>query len=349
MNTFGFSRSIDRQVLSVFCAAAIGLLVLCATGSSAANIPIIVNGQQVQFDTPPIERSGRVFVPLRGVFEKLGASVVYDNGLINATGNGRSIQLRIGSTTATVDGSTQLLDVAPFLVGPRTYVPLRFVSQALGATVDWNDNTQTVSIFSGSQSSAGVQLLDLTPASGSVVAAQSPAVSASFSSAVDPNSVHISLDGRDVSNTSDISGTNFLFTPPYALTAQQHTVRVTGTSTSGASFAQSWSFTSGTNAVGNYLKNLSPGNGSTVGNNFTVSGRTLPNSAVHIVVIPTAVFGGVFAVTSGTYVSDLTADSSGLFSQVVNVQTVSGGKVGVRITSVAPSKESATVSLSLNS
>ncbi len=349
MKTCGFSSSIKRRPLGVFCGVALGLVVLCAAGSAAATIPVIVNGQQVQFDTPPIERSGRVFVPLRGVFEKLGASVVYDNGLINATGDGRSIQLRIGSTTATVDGNTQQLEVAPFLVGPRTYVPLRFISEALGATVDWNDNTQTVSIFSGSQSSAGVQLLEVTPASGSVVAAQSPAVSATFSSAVDPNSVHITLDGRDVSTTTDISGTNFLFTPPYALTAQQHTVRVSGTSTSGTSFVQSWSFTSGTSVVGNYLRNLSPSNGSTVGSTFTISGRTIPNSAVHLVVIPTAVFGGVFAVTSGTYVADVTADSNGLFSQVVNVQTVAGGKVGVRITSVAPSKESATVSLSLNS
>lgn len=329
-------------------AAIVGSLALWGGMSIAANIPVIVNGQQVQFDTPPIERGGRVFVPLRGVFEKLGASVVYDNGLINATGSGRTIQLKIGSTTATVAGNNQQLDVAPFLVGPRTYVPLRFVSQALGATVDWNNNTQTVTIFSGGQA-PGVQLTNLTPASGSVVAAKSPAVSASFSAAVDPNSVHITLDGRDVSNTTDISGTNFLFTPPYVLTPQEHTVRVTGTSASGASFSQSWSFTSGTGVAGNYLRNLRPNDSTTVGNTFTVSGTTIPNSAVHVVVTPTAVLGGVFTITSGTYVVDLTADGSGRFSQVVSVQTQPGGQVGVRITSVAPTKESVTVSLTLKS
>src|SRR5579864_488099 len=92
-----------------------------------AAVTITVNGQQIHFDQPPIERSGRVFVPLRGVFEKLGASVVYDNGLINATGNGRTISLRIGSTNATVNGQPETIDVAPFLIGSRTLVPLRFI------------------------------------------------------------------------------------------------------------------------------------------------------------------------------------------------------------------------------
>jgi plastocyanin len=112
----------------------------------AGNVRIIVNGQYVTFDQPPIERSGRIFVPLRGVFERLGASVVYDNGLINATGRGRTIQLHIGSTAATVNGQTTNLDVAPFLVGARTLVPLRFISESLGANVNYDGNSQTVTV-----------------------------------------------------------------------------------------------------------------------------------------------------------------------------------------------------------
>jgi heme/copper-type cytochrome/quinol oxidase subunit 2 len=100
----------------------------------------------VTFDQPPIERSGRVFVPLRGVFERLGASVVYDRGVINATGNGRNIQLQIGSTTARVNGQTTNLDVAPFLVGARTLVPLRFISESLGANVNYDGNSRMVSV-----------------------------------------------------------------------------------------------------------------------------------------------------------------------------------------------------------
>jgi len=133
----------------------------------AGNVRIIVNGQEVTFDQPPIERSGRVFVPLRGVFERLGASVVYDNGLINATGNGRNIQLQIGSTTARVNGQTTSLDVAPFLVGARTLVPLRFISEALGANVNYDGSSQTVTVaLAGAPAPA---LPTATPAGVSVI------------------------------------------------------------------------------------------------------------------------------------------------------------------------------------
>ena len=226
-------------------AAVVAAAILTAPPSHAAQVAVVVNGQTVQFDQPPVQRAGRVFVPLRGVFERLGASVVYDNGVINATGNGRTIQLRIGSTQATVNGESRTLDVAPFVVGSRTLVPIRFISESLGANVSWNDNTSTVTITSAGGGSQAISLSDLRPASGAVVSAKAPAVSGSFSAPVDPNSVRITLDGRDVSSTTDISPNNFLFSPPYALTPQQHTVHITGRGQDGSNFDQSWSFTSG--------------------------------------------------------------------------------------------------------
>ena len=114
--------------------------------SASAQVAITINGQEVDVAPPPLISAGRVFVPLRGVFENLGASVVYSNGQINATGNGRDISLQIGSTQATVDGSPVTIDVAPFIVGASTFVPLRFVSEALGASVDWDDTNRIVAI-----------------------------------------------------------------------------------------------------------------------------------------------------------------------------------------------------------
>jgi len=345
-------QRISKRALGSF--GVFALVVALALGGSAslaADISVVVNGQTIQFDQPPIERSGRVFVPLRGVFEHLGASVVYDNGVINATGNGRAIQLHIGSTSATVNGQTHTMDVAPFIVGSRTLVPIRFISESLGANVDWSDNTRTVTITSnGGTQTQAVHLLNLAPAADAVVAAKAPVVSGTFSAAVNPNSVHITLDGRDVSSTTDISSTDFLFSPPYPLTPERHTVRVTGTANDGATFDQSWSFTSGTSVTLNYITNIRPLNGSAVGNSFTLTGTTLPNSSVHVVAIPTALIGGIFPVTSGTYVADLKADSSGHFAQPINITTVPGGNVAVRITSVAPTtNESKTIDLKYSS
>ena len=133
-------------------AAAVGFTFLGASAAQAQDVGVQINGQTVGINPPPILRAGRVFVPLRGVFEQLGATVVYSSGEINATGNGSDISLHIGSTQASINGQAQTLDVAPFIIGASTYVPLRFVSQALGAGVEWDEADRVVQI-----SMSGVQ------------------------------------------------------------------------------------------------------------------------------------------------------------------------------------------------
>ena len=334
---------------ALVCALVISASALPAPASAA--VTIVVNGATVSFDQPPIERSGRVFVPLRGVFERLGASVVYDNGVINATGNGRNVSLKIGQNLATINGETYSSDVAPFLVGARTMVPLRFISEALGATVNYDSGSQTVSIssVSGSSGSPAVALTNLNPSDGGVVQSSKPAISASFSQPVDPNSVKVTLDDRDVTSSTAISPGDLLFTPPYALPTASHTVRVVGTSKAGVGFDKSWSFTSGTSTIDNYIRDVLPTDGSTVGGTFTVSGTVLPNSHVHIVAASKATYGGVFVMPAGSYNADLTADSYGHFSQVVTITVVGGGDVTVRITASRSGSSSATVTLHLKS
>jgi len=117
---------------------------------------------------------------------------------------------------------------------------------------------------------------------------------------------------------------------------------VTGKDVNGNTFDQSWSFTSGTSGMQNYITNVSPTNGSTVGGSFTLSGTTLPNSRVHIAAIGTANMGGYFTVSTGSYNADVIADSNGHFSQVVTINVVSGGEIGVRLTSVEPTANAAT-------
>jgi hypothetical protein len=139
-----------RSIGAAACAVA-----LC-TGIALAqsDVSVTLNGAPLQLNPSPEVRAGRVFVPLRGIFERLGASVVYDGGTINAQGNGHAVSLHIGSTQATVDGQIQNLDVAPFIVGASTYVPLRFVSQALGASVNYDASNRIVALGGGGPSQA---------------------------------------------------------------------------------------------------------------------------------------------------------------------------------------------------
>jgi len=306
-------------------------------------VTVVVNGSQMQFDQPPIEQAGRVFVPLRGVFERLGATVVYSNGLINATGNGRSISLHIGSTQATVNGQTQYLDVAPFEVGARTLVPLRFVAQALGAAVSWDQASSTVTI-NGSGGSAATpapsvnQSFYLTAKrpTGDVQTAY-PALHAGFSEPINRDTLRVSIDGRDVTPSVYANTTGFDVTSPFALTNGTHRVRVTGTTQAGANFVTGWSFVSGAASSENYIRALQPQVGGVVPSTFLLSGRTLPGSHVHIVANGQAsAFGGLVQVGTGTFQTDTTADGNGVFRANISINASNGGTVRVLIQSTAP-------------
>ena len=117
------------------------------THAQQSSVIVVINGEHIHFKPPPIVRSGRVFVPLRGVFERLGATVNYANRHIDARGRGRTVSLTIDSPNAMVNGKPEIIDVPPFIVDQYTFVPLRFVSQSMGASVNWNENSYTVTII----------------------------------------------------------------------------------------------------------------------------------------------------------------------------------------------------------
>lgn len=123
-------------------------LALCAFAlpANAAGYQVAVNGVNLALSQAPFDRGGRVFVPLRAVFEGLNAGVAYDNGTINATAGDRTVQVKIGSNQAIVNGQQTFLEAAPFIMGSTTMVPLRFVSEALGATVDYDNASGAISI-----------------------------------------------------------------------------------------------------------------------------------------------------------------------------------------------------------
>lgn len=239
---------IRHSSLTARVAAAVALAAVASFAPQAApaqGVAVIVNGQTMSFDQPPIVQTGRVFVPLRGVFENLGASVVYAGGQINATGRGRTVSLTIGSTHAIVDGQPVTIDVAPFIVGARTMVPLRFIAQSLGATVDWNDTTSTVTIASGR---GGHQYPGRNPVTlgyqwpTGTIYNRSPQIRFQTSLPVAIGGFQVLVDGRDVTAGVRSNGRYFFATTPFALPAGSHRVRVRGRTTGGVPFDLSWTF-----------------------------------------------------------------------------------------------------------
>lgn len=123
---------------------------MSAARVQAQSIRVVIDGQLVVFDQPPAAIGGRVLVPLRGVFERLGAFVQWDprTNTVTAIRADTQVQLVIGSRQATVNGRVVALDVPALIVAGRTLVPLRFVSEAMGARVDWDASARTVFITS---------------------------------------------------------------------------------------------------------------------------------------------------------------------------------------------------------
>ena len=331
-------------------AAALGLLVAVTTVPALA-VSVTVNGQSVELNPPPIERAGRVFVPLRGVFQQLGASVVYQGGIINATGNGNAIGLHIGSTQATVNGTPQQLDVAPFIVGASTYVPLRFVSQALGASVNFDGANQIVALTTAGGVHPPVApprvapapqiavlqhvLRDEHPQRDSTSEGTRPTLQATFTQPVDANSVRLNLDGLDITTDTTRSTTGFVYAPPSPLQSTRHTVEVHGKLANGQPFAEQYSFTSGTAAPKNTLTIFSPREDTASGAQFAVTGRTAPGAHVHIVAGASTSVGG-FAFGTGSYAGDTIADASGNFSQDISIQSIGSAIIGLTVTSTDP-------------
>lgn len=114
-------------------------------------IRVLVDGQSVEFtDAYPFIEEGRVLVPLRALFEAVGATVQWDAATrtVRAARGGRTVSLQMESKYAYVGMSPALLDVPARVVDGRTFVPLRFAGEALGMRVSWDAASRTVLLVS---------------------------------------------------------------------------------------------------------------------------------------------------------------------------------------------------------
>ena len=147
------------KALSSAAATAVALTALPGCTALAKDVNIVIDGEKLNLDVAPQIIDGRVMVPIRGVLENLGALVKWDDETqtVSARKSSKTVSLEIGSNDVTLDkgetnddGSAKTetiqTDVAAQLVSDRTLVPLRVISEAMGYSVDWNDETYTVSI-----------------------------------------------------------------------------------------------------------------------------------------------------------------------------------------------------------
>lgn len=144
----------NKAVLKTCLLASLALVSVASAQTSPVEVKarVIIDGKVVGFEGQgPIAMERRLYVPMRGVLEKIGATVTYDkeSRTVTASGNSRTITLPLEGSQGVVDGRSMRFAERPIVMNDRVLVPLRLLSEALGAQVDWDAATMTVKITSG--------------------------------------------------------------------------------------------------------------------------------------------------------------------------------------------------------
>jgi len=113
-----------------------------------AEASLTIDGQAQKFEPSPVMINNSMFVPLRSLFQAVGAEVDFDtaSSQVTVTYGERVFTLKEGAPFAVVRGEQQPMTYAPAMVNGAVYVPLRDVSSLLGVKVNWNDATRTAEI-----------------------------------------------------------------------------------------------------------------------------------------------------------------------------------------------------------
>jgi len=125
----------------------ISVLALGSLSAHAAKGSIFIDGVKLE-GASPVLISGRNMVPMRVIFEKIGASVKWDGEAkaVTAVKDGKTVVLTVGSTSATIDGATSAIDSPPAIIDGKVYVPLRFSAAAFDGSVKYDNASGNVNI-----------------------------------------------------------------------------------------------------------------------------------------------------------------------------------------------------------
>ena len=127
----------------------VALIVFSSFSAFANNeISVYVNGKRVMFDVKPQTINDRTMVPIRAIFEAMGAVVDWDSNTQTAisTKDNTTVKMALNSTTMYVNDAPVAMDVAPQIIDNRTLSPARYVAEAFGFTVNWDEGTRSVLI-----------------------------------------------------------------------------------------------------------------------------------------------------------------------------------------------------------
>ncbi len=124
------------------------IMLLCVNVSAENPITVEVDFGTVAFDTSPVNVDGRILVPVRAIFESMGATVRWNAETKTVTSklDSTTVVMQIDNHTMRINGEPKTLDVAPMIIDDRTLVPARAAAEAFGGRVQWIGQEQKVLI-----------------------------------------------------------------------------------------------------------------------------------------------------------------------------------------------------------
>ncbi|MEN6461157.1 MAG: N-acetylmuramoyl-L-alanine amidase [Syntrophomonas sp.] len=160
-DTIAFVRSdLVSKVDAEESVPAAGTNISVSSGSTTQDISVILDNKSLSFEVEPVIENNRVLVPLRAIFEAMGAVVEWqqtNNRAVAAKGN-TTVVLPLNSTHPTINEEIQTIDVPAKVVQQRILAPLRFVGEAFGGQVTWDQASLTVKMQSPAAETTPIQV-----------------------------------------------------------------------------------------------------------------------------------------------------------------------------------------------
>lgn len=137
-----------KSLFLVFCLALTAIFIFSPLAFASDEIKVYINDEQLKFDVAPAVVNQTTLVPMRAIFEGLGAKVAWDGNAktIIGTKDDTIIILELNSSSATKNGQTVILSTPSEAINNRTMVPLRFISESFDCNVAWDAATRTINI-----------------------------------------------------------------------------------------------------------------------------------------------------------------------------------------------------------
>ena len=135
---------------------AVIVFVMSYAAYATYDIKILIDGEEIHCEQPPVIVNSSTLVPMRDIFEALGAVVSWDGEERSATGsfNGNSVTIYPDDGRFLKNGEVLSLPASPCILNDRTMIPLRAVAESFGYSVMWRGSDYTVSISTGGVMSA---------------------------------------------------------------------------------------------------------------------------------------------------------------------------------------------------